>query len=122
MKKILLALLAIPSLAGASAPAAAVQADAAPDQEVSIPLFRYRLTNFTPVDDDTLYLRSGGRWYRAELFGPCFDLPWAHGIRVDTRGSSTFDRFSTLIVGRERCRLRSLVSSEPPPRRERRRR
>jgi hypothetical protein len=120
MKKILLAVLAL----AAAAPVAAAQpADAPVEQEASIPFFRYsRLASFTPIDDDTVYLRSGGRWYRAELFGPCFNLPWATSIGVDTRGSSSLDRFSTLIVGGDRCRIESLVRSEAPPRRQRQRR
>lgn len=119
IKKIFLGSLAFAAVAGSSAVAAA-QPPVTAEREASIPFFHHRqLTSFTPIDDDTVYLRAGGRWYRAELMTPCFELPWANAIGVDTRGSSSLDRFSTLIVGRDRCRLQSLVASEAPPRRRR---
>ncbi|MDB5692121.1 MAG: hypothetical protein JWO81_1184, partial [Alphaproteobacteria bacterium] len=73
---------------------------------------------FEAQDDDLVYLQDRSRnWYRAQLYGPCFGLGWANGIGVDTGGSASFDRFSTLIVGGERCRIESLTRSGPPPRR-----
>jgi hypothetical protein len=54
--------------------------------------------------------------------GPCPNLPWAHRIGVDTRGTPTLDRFSTLLVDGDRCPVRSVVAADgPPPRRSHRR-
>jgi hypothetical protein len=113
MKKIILALAASSSLTAAATPPA--QAGG----EVSIPFARFGgIWNFEAQDDDVIYLQDRSRnWYRAQLSGPCFGLRFADGIGVDTRGSASFDRFSTLIVGQDRCQIESLTRSGPPPRR-----
>jgi hypothetical protein len=123
MKKTLLALaaaaLAAPALA---APPAAPRPYST--EEVRIPFATFGgIRNFEADGTDAVYLQDRARrWYHAELAGPCQELPWAFGIGVDTRGSSTFDRFSTLIVGRDRCQLTSLTRSGPPPKKHRGRR
>ena len=88
-------------------------------QEARIPFVNFRgIHSFHADDEDVVYLQDyRRRWYRAELYGPCYGLPWAMGIAVDTRGSSTFDRNGILLVGDERCMLSSLTYSGPPPRR-----
>lgn len=69
--------------------------------------------------DDALYVQDQQRnWYRATLMGPCNDLNFAERIGFETRGTNQLDRFATVIVGRERCALSSLVTSAPPPTRE----
>ncbi|HEX8526723.1 DUF6491 family protein [Allosphingosinicella sp.] len=112
----------------AAASFAAPQAEAAPRgppvaEEARIPFVQFRgIRDFRAEGRDLLYLQDRSRnWYRAELMGPCIGLPWARAIGVDTRGDSSFDRFSTLIVEGERCAISSLTrTSEPPPRRKRR--
>ena len=115
MKKLILALasafaLATPSLA---APAAASP------EEARIPFVNFGgIRSFHANGDDIVYLQDSHRqWYRAELLGRCWGLSWAHRLGVDTRGSSTFDRFSALVVDGERCPLISLTRSEKPDRR-----
>jgi hypothetical protein len=90
-------------------------------RDASIRFANYRgVRDFHPVGDDAVYLQDAQRrWYRAQLAAPCFDLPFANRIGIDTRGSSNLDRFGTLIVGRDRCQLISLVKSEAPPRKQR---
>ncbi len=74
------------------------------------------IRNFEADGREAVYLQDQRRnWYRATLTSPCFELPFVHAIGVDTRGSNSVDQFSTLIVGRERCRIESLVRSGPPP-------
>jgi hypothetical protein len=121
MKKSLLALAA--ALAG-PAFAAPPPPPAAPGEEVSIPFVNFGgVRSFEEDGTDALYLQdSRRRWYRAELIGPCRELPWAFGIGIDTRGSPSVDRFSSLIVGRDRCQLTSLTRSGPPPKKPRGRR
>ena len=66
--------------------------------------------------DRALYLEGPGRrWYHAELFGFCPDLPFASAIGFETRGTGDFDGFSNIIVRGRRCPLKSLVESGPPP-------
>ena len=121
MKTLVIALLAAASLA---APAAAEAPRAANrSEEVRIPFVQFRgIRDFRAEGRDILYLQDRSRnWYRAELMGPCLGLPWVRAIGVDTRGSSSFDRFSILLVEGERCAISSLTrSSGPPPRRKKR--
>ena len=93
-------------------------------REVSIPFVSFsNLRDFHAISKDVVYLQDRSRnWYRATLAYPCFDLPWAHRIGIDTHGANSVDQFSSLIVGRERCRIASLVRSGPPPKKAKRRR
>ena len=97
----------------AAAPALAADAP----KEARIPLAGYVIDNWRAVDRDTLLVEGrGNRWYRAELFGPCFGLPFAHSIGFVTYPGNTFDRFSKIVVRGQTCRLRSLVEVDAPPR------
>lgn len=123
MKELLLPLTA--SFLAAAVPATAGPApDKAPArEEVRIPFASFGgIRNFRPVGDDVVYLEgTGRRWYRAELNGPCINLPAALRIGFDTRfNGNTLDNTSTLLVGGETCRIASLTRAEgPPPRRRR---
>ena len=106
---------AVPAFAAASAPSAPAR------EEVRIPLARFTIRNFHPVGDDVFYLEgTRHQWYRAELVPRCFELQSALHIGLDTRfNGDTLDNSSSLIVGRERCRIASLTRADgpPPPRR-----
>ncbi|HEY0027102.1 MAG TPA: DUF6491 family protein [Allosphingosinicella sp.] len=119
MRNIILPLLAAAVLT-TSAPAFAAppeQQGAPPRAEQArIPFPGLRIRNFRAESREVVYLEDQSRnWYRAELFGPCTDLRFANAIGIDTRGSSSFDRFSAIIVSGERCQLRSLTRSAEPP-------
>lgn len=107
------------SLAIAGLPLAAAASPAAPSAptQASIPFVNHGgIRDWQAVDRDTLYVQDQSRhWYKAELFAPCFDLPFAQAIGFETRGIDTFDRFSTVRVGRDRCAVQSLTRSDPPP-------
>jgi hypothetical protein len=93
-------------------------------EEARIPFANFRggVRSFHADEVDVVYLQDRRRnWYRAELIGSCFGLPYARAVGVDTRGSSVFDRFSSLIVEGERCQLQSLTRSGRPERRASRR-
>ena len=85
--------------------------------QASIPFVNHGgVRNFEAVGRDTLYIEDQHRhWYRAELMGYCPDLDFAQAIGFETRGPDTLDRFGTLIVRGQRCPLKSLVESGPPP-------
>lgn len=87
------------------------------EKQASIPFVNHGgIRNFDAVDQDTLYIEDQHRhWYRAELMGYCPDLGFAQTIGFETRGPDTLDRFGTLIVRGQRCPLKSLVESGPPP-------
>jgi hypothetical protein len=89
----------------------------AAEPQASIPFVNHGgVRNFEAVDSDTLYIEDQHRhWYRAELMGYCPDLGFAQTIGFETRGPDTLDRYGTLIVRGQRCLLKSLVESGPPP-------
>jgi hypothetical protein len=109
------AALGAPALAGPPEPAKA--------PEASIPFPHHRgIRSFEAEDDETVYLQaSNRRWYRAELTSHCWGLRMANAIGFHTRGSSSFDRFSSIIVEGQRCQLASLVAVDEPPSRTKRR-
>jgi hypothetical protein len=73
------------------------------------------IRNFRAAGRETVYLQDRGRqWYRAELMGPCPGLPWALALGVETRGTSSLDRFGALIIEGQRCQLHSLVRVDAP--------
>ena len=115
-------LILLAGLAAIAAPAAASPAPS-PERgpEVRIPFpARGGIRSFHAEGDEILYIQDRRkRWYRAELYGPCLGLGHALGIGYDTRGTSSFDRFSHIIVGAERCAIRSLTASDGPPRKRR---
>jgi Family of unknown function (DUF6491) len=108
----------VPALASPSEPQRAVARE-----EVRIPFASFgAIRNFRPVGDDVVYLMgTHRRWYRAELNGPCINLPAALRLGFDTRfNGNTLDNSSTLLVDGERCAIASLTRADgPPPRRPR---
>jgi hypothetical protein len=106
--------------AAAVAAALATSAQAAPtihSAQASIPFVNYGgIRDWHAADSKTLYIQDSHRnWYRADLFAPCFELPFAQTIGFVTRGIDSFDRFSSIRVRGERCEVSSLVRSDPPP-------
>lgn len=118
MKAMLFAAVAALTVA-VGAQAAAIKAPLPP--QASIPFVNHGgIRDWHAADSQTLYVQDAHRrWYRADLFGPCFDLPFAFGIGFETRGLDSFDRFSAIRVGRDRCPVSSLTPSAPPPTRAR---
>jgi hypothetical protein len=97
----------------------AALAGPAPEQ-ASIPFVSQprSIRSFNAPSNDLLYLQDRrGRWYRAEMGGPCIGLSWANAIGYDTRGSLSLSRGSSILVEGQRCLIVSLTRSDPPPRR-----
>jgi len=93
-------------------------------ERASIPFVRFgNLYDFEAAPDGQgIYLQDARRdWYYASLFGPCIDLPFATRIGVVNWGFDSVDDSSTILVGRDRCRIDRLVHSGPPPKREKKR-
>lgn len=112
-----IAVLPVTAIAAPSAQAPAPRLD----EEARIPFVSFRsIRTYRPVGDDVVFIQDQRRnWYRATLFGPCFNLGRSLRIGVDTRYGNTLDSTSSFLVGGERCRIQSLVHSEPPPPRRR---
>jgi hypothetical protein len=66
-------------------------------------------------NDRSLLIQSqGGKWYRATLFSSCFDLPFSETVGFETDSSGSFDKFSSIRVRGQTCRLSSLVQTAAP--------
>ncbi len=73
------------------------------------------INNFEADSDRGIWLEDRNRrWYYAELFGPCHGLNFAQAIGFDTRDSASFDKFSSIIVDGQDCKLATLVTAEKP--------
>lgn len=74
------------------------------------------IRDWQPDGSEALYIQdSRGRWYRATLFAPCFDLPYSDRVAFLTRGNDVLDKFSSVLVRGKRCQFSTLVPSAPPP-------
>ena len=73
--------------------------------------------NWYAENRDTLYIQGQDRkWYRADLMTPCIDLGFADRIGFVTNPDGSFDHFSEVLVRGQRCPVKSLTRSGPPPR------
>lgn len=85
--------------------------------EASIPFANHRgIDNFQPDGDEGIWLQDiRDRWYYGKIIGPCNGLNFATAIGYETRGTSSFDKFSAILVEGQRCQLETLVTSDKPP-------
>jgi hypothetical protein len=114
MLKILSALLAPALMIGGA------QAQTPPTgREVSVPFITRGTVRTFEADADGrgVYIQNSRRdWYYARFFTRCNELPFAIQVGFQTfGGGSTLSRGDTIIAGRERCRIASIVQSGPPP-------
>ena len=88
-------------------------------QETSIPFITSGgARTFTPIPGgEGVYIRNRHRdWYLVRFFTRCDELPWVSRVGFKTfGGGSSLERGDTIIAGRERCRIASIVRSGPPP-------
>ena len=84
--------------------------------EASIPFVSsIGVRNFRAESDEVLLIEDNSRrWYRAEMFAPCTGLNFAEHIGFQTRGTSSLDRYSQIIVDGRICQFRSLVTAAKP--------
>jgi hypothetical protein len=109
------------ALAGGEDPAGAVDvAPAAPPPaaapEASIPFANHGgIYDWRAVDDRTLLIESvQHKWYKATLFTPCVDLAFAERVGFESNPDGSFDKFSAIQVGSQRCPLISLTPTAAP--------
>jgi hypothetical protein len=71
--------------------------------------------NWRAVNDRTLLIQARNRqWYKATLFAPCIDLPFAERVGFESNRDGSFDKFSSITVRRQSCSLSSLVPTAVP--------
>ena len=123
VKTVISVALAAAILAGAveaKTPASRVWPELGVETQINFPN-QGAIRNFEADGNDGIWLEDRQRrWYYADFIGGCQELNFAHAIGFDTRGSATFDKFSTILVAGEQCPVASLVTSNKPlPRKER---
>ena len=89
--------------------------------QAAIPFPERNIDSWRANGTKGLWIRAQRKWYYAELFMNCPDLPWAESVAFVTGGPGSFDRYSYILVRGERYPLRSLTASSEPPRAERKR-
>ena len=110
-------LLAIPRLAFASGAALAQTPPPAYGKPASISFVDMRgIEDFQAmVTMRSISRTEAGNGIYATIMGPCLGLSYATRIGVKTRGSSSLDKYGSLLVDGDECRIDELVTSGPPP-------
>ncbi len=98
-----------------AAPAAALVAPPAP--RAAIPFAnKDGILDWQVQDASTVYVHAmGGKWYRADLFQPCPNLPFGATIGFRTSPDGSFDRYSAIVVRGVDCPLKALTVVAGPP-------
>jgi hypothetical protein len=100
--------------AAPAAPATAVASSPAPEAQIPF-ANKGGIWKWQVVDNNTVLIESRGRkWYKATLFGNCINLSFAQRMSFESNPSGTFDKFSAIRSGNQRCPLVSLVETAAP--------
>ena len=111
------AILSAPALAADAGKAdAPVQAEAINQQDASIPFANLGgIRDWRADGENAVYIQDTfGRWYKAELFMPAFNLPFVQFIGIDARPTGTLDKFGAIYVDGERYPFKSFVRVAGP--------
>jgi hypothetical protein len=73
------------------------------------------IRNWYSNSTEELYVENlRGNWYRITFWSPCQELPFAIGIAFVTDGLGDLDKYSSILVGGERCYFRTFEESAAP--------
>ena len=108
-------LLPFAALALAASPALAANHVRQP--EASIPFVDHGgIWNWASEGDDTLFFQDTHKqWYKATLFAPSPDLPFAFGLRIDAGPMDTLDKWSAVYIDGQRYPFLSFEKVAAPP-------
>jgi Family of unknown function (DUF6491) len=96
--------------------ASAVDPTTAPVPEAQIPFAKNAIWSWQVVDDKTVLIQTNSReWYKATLFGVCFNLSFANIVGFKANANGNFDKFSSIQLRDQTCPLASLVKTTAPP-------
>ena len=109
-----LALTATPAFAAGHA---VQQTASATPEEASIPFANHGgIWDWQAQGDQTIYFQDNARnWYKASLFAPSVDLPFAQAIGVAPGPLGSLDRWSSVYIHGQRYPIQSLVRVSGPP-------
>lgn len=114
----------LPALLLTAGAASAQEAPPPGGKEVSIPFITHGgvRTFQSTGQGNGIYIQNSRRdWYFARFFTRCLDLPFAVSVGFKTFGNgSSLERGDTILAGRERCQIASIVQSGPPPKKAKR--
>lgn len=99
--------------------APAMAAHAPVQASASIPFANHHgVRDWVAQGNDTIYFQdSARRWYKAVLFAPSMELPFATAIGIDSGPMGTLDRWGAVIVRGQRYPFQSFERvAGPPPR------
>ena len=72
--------------------------------------------NWQSEGESTVYFQDAHRrWYRATLYMPAYDLPYAMQIGIDAGPAGTLDKFGAVVIKGRRYPFRSFVAVDGPP-------
>lgn len=73
------------------------------------------IRNWQPGPDDSLLIEGrNNQWYRATFWGPCYDVKFHEAIAFVTEPTGELDKFSSVLVGGQRCWFRTFEKIDPP--------
>jgi len=85
-------------------------------REASIPFANHGgVDNWRADGTGAVYFQHGRQWYRATLFMPASDLPFAEHIGIDTGPSGSLDKWGAIYVRGQRYPFRSFEKVAQPP-------
>lgn len=94
---------------------AAQQAPAQRDASIAF-ANHHGVRDWVAEGEQTIYFQdSGRRWYRATLFAPSTDLPFAQAIGLDTGPIGSLDKWSSVVIRGQRYPLQSFERVDGPP-------
>ncbi len=114
MKRLLLSslfvlpLLALPLLAAEKEP---------PGKEATISFVNMGgIQDWRPDGEKGLYIDGPNRqWYYATFMSQCIGLNFTEHVGFVSEPNGNLDKFSSVLVDHRECHIKSLVTSDPPP-------
>jgi hypothetical protein len=87
--------------------------------EAAIGSGAFGVRNFEARTEEAIWIQDQQfRWYFAVLDGPCRGLTTSPGVGFLPRGSASLDKFGAVVSDGELCEITSLVTSAPPPKKQ----
>jgi hypothetical protein len=119
MRKLPIVLVAMLCVAGCSSTRYVFTPAAPTDPEAKIAFVHLRgVYDWQANNDHQLYVQDRGRqWFQVDLLAPCIGLEYANRVRfLPSDSAGDFDRFSSIQMGRQRCKVQSVKKVAPPVR------